>query len=90
MAAVSVKSSVVLDPQLEQERTDRPDGARIRCPLCSRSPRKDDLWSCTGGHEWNTFDHRRCMLRLSSAIDVDSVPILQWLVAAFRFVFAMR
>jgi hypothetical protein len=25
-------------------------------PLCACSPRKDDLWSCTCGREWNTFD----------------------------------
>lgn len=29
---------------------------RIRCPLCSWSPRKDDQWSCTCGYSWNTFD----------------------------------
>src|ERR1019366_5214284 len=29
---------------------------RIRCPLCGCSPRKDDRWSCTCGHIWNTFD----------------------------------
>lgn len=31
-------------------------GPRIRCPLCGWSPRADDLWSCTCGHSWNTFD----------------------------------
>jgi len=26
------------------------------CPLCGWSPNKQDLWSCTCGHAWNTFD----------------------------------
>ena len=25
-------------------------------PLCVRSPRKDALWSCSCGHDWNTLD----------------------------------
>jgi hypothetical protein len=25
-------------------------------PLCGWSPRRDDLWSCSCGYEWNTFD----------------------------------
>jgi hypothetical protein len=29
---------------------------RIRCPLCGWSPRKEDKWFCTCGHDWNTFD----------------------------------
>ena len=33
-----------------------PSGPRIRCPLCGWSLRKDARWSCTCGHEWNTFD----------------------------------
>lgn len=33
-----------------------PSGPRIRCPLCGWSPAQSDLWSCTCGHSWNTFD----------------------------------
>jgi hypothetical protein len=42
------------DPALDK-RSDT-SGPRIRCPHCGWSPREDDLWSCTCGHEWNTFD----------------------------------
>ena len=52
----AAKSSVVLDRELEQEKSRDPSGPRIRCPLCGWSPREDDLWSCSCGHEWNTFD----------------------------------
>ena len=50
------KSSVVLDRELDQEKSLDPSGPRIRCPLCGWSPRNDDRWSCTCGHSWNTFD----------------------------------
>jgi hypothetical protein len=46
--------STVLDRALERDR--EPSGPRIRCPLCGWSPRKEDKWFCTCGHEWNTFD----------------------------------
>jgi len=39
--------------EIEESRLD-PSGPRIRCPLCGWSPRKDDFWSCTCGHIWNT------------------------------------
>lgn len=51
-----VKSSVVLDPEFDPQKNRDPSSPRIRCPLCGWSPRKDDLWSCSCGHEWNTFD----------------------------------
>jgi hypothetical protein len=50
------KSSVVLDRELDEEKSLSPSGPRIRCPLCGWSPHKEDHWSCTCGHEWNTFD----------------------------------
>src|SRR5438876_10015029 len=50
------KSSVVLDRELDQEKSLDPSGPRLRCPLCGWSPRKNDHWSCSCGHEWNTFD----------------------------------
>jgi len=48
--------SVIVDRELDEEKNHDSSGSRIRCPLCGWSPRKDDLWSCTCGHEWNTFD----------------------------------
>ena len=33
-----------------------PTGPRIRCPKCRWEPREGDLWACTCGHSWNTFD----------------------------------
>ena len=52
----SAKSTKVLNPELEQEESLGPSGPRIRCPQCGWSPRKEDLWSCSCGHAWNTFD----------------------------------
>ena len=51
-AAEEPMQSSDLDRELERER--EPTGPRIRCPLCGWSPRKEDLWSCTCGHEWDT------------------------------------
>jgi hypothetical protein len=49
--------SVVLDRELEEEKKPaESEPPRIRCPLCGWSPRKEDRWSCSCGHEWNTFD----------------------------------
>jgi hypothetical protein len=48
---------IVPDRELEEEK--KPGASeppRIRCPLCGWSPRKEDKWFCTCGHEWNTFD----------------------------------
>ena len=47
---------IVPDRELEEEKGHEPSGPRIRCSLCGWSPRKEDLWFCTCGHEWNTFD----------------------------------
>src|SRR5260370_7704583 len=49
-------TSTVLDPGLDQEKDLDTSGPRIRCPLCGWSPRKEDHWHCSCGHEWNTFD----------------------------------
>jgi uncharacterized protein YciI len=48
--------STAVDHELEEHKSHEPSGPRIRCPLCGWSPRKEDLWSCTCGHSWNTFD----------------------------------
>jgi hypothetical protein len=39
------KSSLVLDRDLDQDKSVNPTGPRIRCPLCGWSPRNDDRWS---------------------------------------------
>lgn len=31
-------------------------GPRIRCPLCDWEPPPDELWACSCGHHWHTFD----------------------------------
>lgn len=53
---ISARSTTVLDPEVGQEDTLGPSGPRIRCPQCGWSPRKEDRWSCSCGHSWNTFD----------------------------------
>jgi len=50
------QASVVLDPELGQEKDLEPSGPRIRCPRCGWSPRKESRWACSCGHVWNTFD----------------------------------
>ena len=56
MCAVKDDQSVVIDRETDQGKSHKPSGPRIRCPLCGWSPRKEDKWFCTCGHEWNTFD----------------------------------
>jgi hypothetical protein len=38
----AAKSSVVLDRELDEEKSQKPSDPRIRCPLCGWSPRKED------------------------------------------------
>lgn len=58
--APRVRGSIVAEPGIDIETGEGdaagPSGPRIRCPLCSWTPGKNDLWSCTCGHSWNTFD----------------------------------
>jgi hypothetical protein len=56
MCAVKDDQSVVIDPEPDQEKGLDPSVPRIRCSLCGWSPRKEDRWSCSCGHMWNTFD----------------------------------
>ena len=56
MCALLDDQSVVLEREPEKEKSLYPSGPRIRCPLCGWSPRENDYWSCSCGHEWNTFD----------------------------------
>src|ERR1700739_2148237 len=56
-AAGAPMLSTVIDRELaEKKKPGESEPPRIRCPLCGWSPRKEDKWSCTCGHEWNTFD----------------------------------
>jgi hypothetical protein len=50
------KSSVVLDREVEKEKSRVPSDPRIRCRQCGWTPRKDDRWACECRHLWNTFD----------------------------------
>ena len=54
----AVVNSPVAEPETEIGSTEkvRPSGSRIRCPLCGWSPAKSNLWACTCGYKWNTFD----------------------------------
>ena len=57
MSPVADNPVIVADRGLEEEKKPADlEPPRIRCPLCGWSLGKDDLWSCTCGHEWNTFD----------------------------------
>ena len=79
------RSSVVVDREPEQDKSFDPSGPRIRCPLCGWSPRKDDVWSCTCGHEWNTFETGGvCPACLH--LDCNTMPSLPPLVAPFGLV----
>lgn len=59
MCAVRDDQSAVVDRELDHDKRLDPSGPHIRCPLCGWSPRKDDVWSCSCGHVWNTFDTGR-------------------------------
>ena len=54
MSPVAENPALVPDRELQQDKP--PHTPRIRCPLCAWSPREKDLWSCSCGHQWNTFD----------------------------------
>ena len=68
------QSSAVLDRELDEEKSREPSDPRIRCPLCGWSPRKEDLWFCTCGLEWNTFDTWRRVPRLPTSVDFNPMP----------------
>src|SRR5208282_6658636 len=65
---VIVESAILnlaTEPETEERGEERVDlsgpGIRcpncgIRCPQCCWSPQAHDLWSCSCGHIWNTFD----------------------------------
>jgi hypothetical protein len=76
------KSSVVVDRELEEEKSHDPSGPRIRCPLCGWSPRKEDKWFCTCGNERNTFETGG-VCGMSPMLDFDTMPLMRTMVAAF-------
>ena len=43
-------------PKAGDRTGERASPPRIRCPACGWEPGRDDHWSCTCGHAWNTFD----------------------------------
>ena len=47
---IARRNGLVLDRELDEEKSHDSSGSRIRCPLCGWSRRKDDLWSCTSGN----------------------------------------
>jgi hypothetical protein len=47
-----VKLSMVLDRELEEEKSHDPSDPRIHCPVCVWSPRKEGKWFCTCGFGW--------------------------------------
>jgi hypothetical protein len=53
-ARVTEKPDV--DTVVEEEEHRDLSGPHIRCPLCRWPPGKHDLWSCSCGQRWNTFD----------------------------------
>src|SRR6266704_1536901 len=73
----SAKSFLVLDRDLDQDKSVNPSGPRIRCPLCGWSPRKEDCWACDFGSEGNTFDAGGVCPRLLAPVDFDPVPIVR-------------
>ena len=73
------KSSVVLDHEPDQEKGLTPPGPRIRWPLCGWSPRKDDQWSCSCGHELNTFDTEgMCPACLQQWTETECLSCARW------------
>ena len=46
----------IIVPGTEERETEGPTGPRIRCPKCLWVPKKSDLWACTCGTTWHTFD----------------------------------
>jgi hypothetical protein len=72
MCPLSPDQSVVLDREPDQEKNLDPNGPRIRCPLCGWSPGKDDRWSCTCGHIWNTTpDENRFAILQTGEMGID-------------------
>lgn len=52
--AATLNPDIVIDADDVERRG--PAGPAIRCPRCAWSPRDTDVWVCTCGHAWNTFD----------------------------------
>ena len=70
------KSSVVLDRELDQEKSLDPSGPRIRCPLCGWSPRKDGLLVLYVRALVEHVRYRGRLPCLPAPVGFDSVPFL--------------
>jgi hypothetical protein len=58
---------------------DSKSGSRIRCPHCSWTPRRQDLWRCVCGHAWNTFETRGvCPACSFQWIETQCLRCIQW------------
>ena len=79
MRPLSRDQSAVLDREPDQENDLGPSGPRIRCPVCGWSPREDDRWYCTCGHEWSTFKTRGvCSACLHQWTDTQCLSCSLW------------
>jgi hypothetical protein len=77
MSPVADNPVIVPERELAEEGKPRAsEPPRIRCPLCGWSPRKEDLWSCSCGHLWNTFDTGGVCLQCLQPVDCDPVPLV--------------
>jgi hypothetical protein len=45
-----------IDDARSEEQKSPLSGPRIRCPLCGWQPIKGDVWTCSCGHAWDTFE----------------------------------
>jgi hypothetical protein len=53
-----VTPSPVRVPDPSDDPGDVDAGGRIRCPQCAWEPGREDRWSCSCRHVWNTFETR--------------------------------
>ena len=45
----------------KEDKREKSEGPKIRCPRCRWRPGRRDLWMCHCSHVWNTFDtHGKC------------------------------
>jgi hypothetical protein len=84
------KSSVVLDREVEKEKSREPSDPRIRCPLCGWSPRKEDqmVLHLRGAVEY--IRHGRRLPSLPAPVDYNPVSLVRSLVAALGLVCAVN
>jgi hypothetical protein len=84
-----IADNPVIVPDRELEGDKKPgesEPPRIRCPLCGRSPRKEDKWFCICGNERNHFRHGRRLSSLPAPVERNPMPLVQPMVASFALV----